>query len=573
MGRQGGKSAKIDRNMLDLVTKRNFFKFFVWAVVLIICIYSSFILSKTYIWGVAKTAISDFYTYYYIPKMVFSQFKVFPYQNFSPLYPYFFPPASLIIFKPFIYLPYFLAKALWASLNLILIFMTSFIISRIFKKYLNTYFVFLTSLILLSLSHPLQFTLSDGQFNIFLLFIIVLAFFFSQKKGMFYKVLTGLLLAVGSITKISPFLLLLYFLYKKNLKVFISGLMIILTFVLISEAVTFKNINAYYLKNVVKDVSAQTMGDGVTDQSVNGFIKKINFIKPLVVEIGKNTHIGRPQIYSFINYLVVLFMLICFIKVKKVQGEFSTILEYSLLTTIGVLGTGLAWFHQYTILVFPVLVLIFASLINKNYKFLFLSILSYLMMNSTLYLFISSKFYFLPWFLIQPVLLYGAVLMLVMSFYLLKNENKIHKIHYDGSFRYFSLVFILFFLIFSFRLLDREFFKEERDKTRISNLNYMNKKILKAYGLDSTVINLGNFSSESKDTRLYGGWANFKKENIISFYLSSLFVDPVNNSYFHYSFRSGVGGYYFSSRLESLKYTSIYGDKYEVGSYPKIKTK
>ncbi len=259
----------------NFISSKNFPRDFLKNVLVIILgIGSIYFISDSFIRAISKITISDFYTYYYIPKMVFSSARVFPYQNLTPLYPYFFPPPSIPLWYPLTLLPFAYANVVWAILNLILMILSALIISKIYEREILPHYSFTILLFLLSIFNPAMFTFRDGQLNILLLFIITAGFYLSFiKTTKTAKFSAGFLYAVGTVTKISPFLLLLYAFYKREYKVFVSGLAFILIFVVLSGFTLGDGINRYYISHVFKDISKQGGGNMIADQSLNAFIK------------------------------------------------------------------------------------------------------------------------------------------------------------------------------------------------------------------------------------------------------------------------------------------------------------
>ncbi|HQG79082.1 MAG TPA: glycosyltransferase family 87 protein, partial [bacterium] len=119
-----------------------------------------------------------------------------PYSNFTPIYPYYFPPASLIIFWPLTLIPFYMAKIIFTLFNGFLLILSIFLINKMLVGKIDIRFWLL--LLLSLLFYPLRFTFTDGQFNIVMLAIFTLGLYSLYKNK---DVLGGVSLGVGVVTK------------------------------------------------------------------------------------------------------------------------------------------------------------------------------------------------------------------------------------------------------------------------------------------------------------------------------------------------------------------------------------
>ena len=169
------------------------------TVSLILAIVCGILFGQLIIKSFTKLTLSDFHVYYYVTKVVI-KYGAHPYSNFTPIYPYYFPPASLLLFWPITLLPFYLAKILFTILNSGLLVLSIYLINKMLIGKID--YRFWLMLFLSLIFYPLRFTFADGQFNVVMLAIFTLGLYYG-----FYKnkaLLGGVSLGLGVITKISP---------------------------------------------------------------------------------------------------------------------------------------------------------------------------------------------------------------------------------------------------------------------------------------------------------------------------------------------------------------------------------
>ena len=122
--------------------------------------------------------------------------------------PQVYPPAFLFIMTPFALIPIETARFLWTTLSLIAFFLgLHLLLKRVSLK--TQIFLGLLALQLF----PVKYALAQGQVNFFVFLGFVLLYrFFTQKKDF----LAGFTLALITIMKLNPILLILYFLVLKK---------------------------------------------------------------------------------------------------------------------------------------------------------------------------------------------------------------------------------------------------------------------------------------------------------------------------------------------------------------------
>ncbi len=290
-----------------------------------------------------------------------------------------------------------MAKIIFTLFNGFLLILSIFLINKMLIRKIDIRFWLL--LLLSLLFYPLRFTFTDGQFNIVMLAIFTLGLYSLYKNK---NVLGGVSLGVGVVTKISPAIILLYGILRKKFKlVLVSGLTVI-ALSLLAEQFVKKDINYYYAKFIVKDVSSQSSGSDSTDQSLLGLIKRVSRDEKLEI---------TPVQQSLISYLIVGIsgLLFFIIDLKTKKGKYTLFIDYFILTTIGVIGTGLAWYHQYAILLLPLLgtaVLIFTHFDKKFKKERLIYIVGITLVYLSWFANLRSKNYF-PKNYYQFVMFYG----------------------------------------------------------------------------------------------------------------------------------------------------------------------
>ena len=476
--------------------------------------------------SITKLSLTDFHVYYYVPKMVITDtLPMFPYISFAPIYPYFFPPASLPFLYPLSVFPFYISKILWTVLNFTLLFGSIYLILKSFNK-LNIFYF--TLLLFLSVNfYPLTFTIRDGQFNVVLLFIFSLGLYaFVQNK---FSKFTALAIAIGVISKISPDILLAYALWKRKYKFIFYSLLGVFFFMILAEIFVQPKINYYYFRNVISKVSDQSNGLNWREQSTLALIKKINNKES--IEISKT-------IQSIISYSVVLFLLgiLILLELKNFKSKHNDFINVSILTFIGVTGTGLTWFHQYSITLLSLFVMLFLSVfyLSKYRVYFIVSFIAiYLLWAFDLERVVANFGY------LELNMFWGGWWFLINAYYLKANQ-KIVNSNFYGNFPKFQDK-IFYTISFSFFLIGLNVWninnqlKESRDQTRISNLNYIGKNLSKG-GLN---FEIGSSESTLKTNRVDRGYTLLDKESTQKALnrFSVLYLDPINNQEFKYIFK------------------------------------
>jgi hypothetical protein len=542
-------------------------KYFRSATIILLAAVSGYLAGTLILSALTTLSNSDFHVYYYIPKTVLNlRRSMHPYTNFIPLYPYFFPPASLVLFKPLLYLPFHFAKFAFTILNLGLLALSIKYILKIFgvKNLLAGILMLISALLI----YPVRFTVGNGQFNIILLFIFTYGLYAISGKGS--KKAAGFLLGLGTITKISPFLMALYAGYKKNFSTLIFCTLTILIFSGAAELLVRPGINYYYARHVVAKVSSQAHENTWTDQSLLGTLKNYQ-IDDIDDRIGAlNVEIDAEIIRSLISYAIVGFALLLFLylDLKKEKSRLDLQISYLILVSIGVVGTGLTWFHQYTILLLPLwgITLISVKYLKKPYSLAttVLAFVVYLLWSFNLRDLLGSTEGIL-----QKNMFVGAVALIAALFVL-----KIKTGWYEQSEWSLTLVqnkkvlltaaaaglITIIAAINPFELGNT--LKEARDSARVKNIKYMGQALKKG----SPNFRKGDSNSFIETENLDDGYVLFEKkeDNKVRADLSILLLDPLNNQDYNYQF-SSIGGKDFTLRakMESEKYINVYGEFYE----------
>jgi len=530
---------------------KNLFK---WVLV----ISSGFVLGQLILRSFSKLTLSDFHVYYYVGKAVL-KYGMHPYSNYTPIYPYYFPPASLLIFWPLTLIPFYLAKIIFTLINSILLFLSVFLINKVLLGKID--YRFWLMLLLSLIFYPLRFTFSDGQFNVVILAIFTLGLFALYKNK---YLIGGVSLGLGIITKISPAIIILYgILRKKIILVIVAGITVI-SLSLLAEHFVSKDINYYYAKFIVKDVSSQSKGLDATDQSLLGFIKRFDYENELEMSSITKSFVS----YSVVALLGLLFFVFDLISKK---GKYNLFIDYFILVTVGVIGTGLAWYHQYTSLILPLFgfgIIVFTRF-NKKYKYVRLG---YIIGIVLIYLFWfidirSSKL--LSEGFSQFIMFYGGVLLLIGLYTVKINQKWLveedipKKVSYDMSWK---ISLTVFFISMFFGLSPLKFFeilKENRDESRVKALDYMSGVLIKK----NVSFKVEESNSFIMSNRVGKGYIRFGKgeDSKVLDRMYILYEDPINNSTYNYRFKSHSGeDFELKAKMESKKYIDEYGSYYIV---------
>jgi hypothetical protein len=340
----------------------------------------------------------DFTVYYYGSKAFLSGAN--PYIKQADYFSnYVYPPFVLLFFVPFTYLSIVIASYVWTSVSLASFVGSVVLLLRMHKIRLFTNKALLF-VIFAMLAFPVKFTLGMGQINLFILFIFLLGvtYYLDGKKklsGVFF----GLTLAL----KFFPVILLAYFLFRKEWKVFVFSC---ITFVLLCVlALLFVGFDMYkfYILQVIPGIFSSSQ-IAYYNQALSGVIAR-QFTDILQGSILKIALSGLLVIFTF--YAIWL--------VKK-KSEFIRILEISLIMTLSLLVHSFSWQHHFVWLLLPFSVVLSKSvLITKKMYAILLSSAFFVGVN-------AKRPEFLP-LIFQSHVFFGTILLWLFLIFLLYKKS------------------------------------------------------------------------------------------------------------------------------------------------------
>lgn len=273
-----------------------------------------------------------------------------------------YPPISLVLLTPFATLPIELAEDVWTICSLSALLVSIFLLLQMSKTFSarNSFIV----VGLAMLSFPVKFNLGMGQINLLLLLLTCLAFYWYRKR---HLVLAGTALALAAALKLTPLILLFFFLKKKQWRLILScvvvfGLLNSVGVLLLGTSVTID-----YWQKIFPAIP--TVGNTIYyNQALTGWLARAQVV---------------DQLAQVINYLVLGGLLVTswFFTRAKRQSATVELSELGLLMITILVGTGLAWQHHFVALLVPFFALaIMVSKLKSSKAVYFIAIgVSYLL--------------------------------------------------------------------------------------------------------------------------------------------------------------------------------------------------
>ena len=379
--------------------------------IFIICILISIVLVPDRIVVFNRLKV-DFASFLFAGKALSQGLNIYDYkilQQFAPdqkfhVYPYLYTPVLAILIKPLISLTNIDAQNIWSIINLLFYAISIFILYKFteiynvvpkelnsgrmaflrkqelpihisfghsklrrndlkvnfwkaYKEYFinnNTWFEPIIVIFLLELILPYRYIFYLGQVDLLIMSFIILSLYFLKiKKG--YS--AGLSLSIAALLKISPAILVIYFIAKKNYKA-VAGFALgsVIIFIVSSlfggwnSWLVFFNSHLFNFANS-QNILGLTNISGIYNFSVIGTLSRLfpqNF-----------------QIDKIISYIIILSLLIIsFLKTRKCPGNHSGLLLFNLLCVISM---PFSW-RQHLIYLMPGLFLYYLDFKDYSIK-------------------------------------------------------------------------------------------------------------------------------------------------------------------------------------------------------------
>ena len=271
-----------------------------------------------------------------------------------------YPPNTLLFYFPFALFPYQFSQNFFfilSFLSLIFSFWVTFKILDIRVKKLS----FLIYILLALVSFPTRFTFGMGQNNFIVLPLILLSYYFFQNDK---KELSGMFLGLAISFKTIFAFFLLFYLLKREWKIFAYSLLTILLSVLLTGGLFGWSLYSFYLSEVIPPLLNLEGREIYYNQGIFGFISRI------VLDIGLR------RIFGFVlSALVGLTTIILSLKKR------NTIYQFSLFFISLLLIDSLSWQHHFVWLIFPFVFLSQTFLNRRERALLVLLTFSYLLVS------------------------------------------------------------------------------------------------------------------------------------------------------------------------------------------------
>ncbi len=346
-----------------MIKQKKRFKFS-FVITCLIFLVSLFLLLKALFLGLYP----DFSVYYYGSKYFISGKNA--YEMGKNLYSgYSYPPVVLLLFVPFTMLPFASAEFLWTLLNFVFLFVSLFMLAKIFSISWHSKM----SLLLMSLvfiSFPTKFTFGMGQINIFILLLMVLSLWFLKQKK---EMLSGVFLGVSLMIKFFPILLPFYFLVKKQTTIIVGLIFSIIAAVLFMLVFVPLRTNIYFINKVVPGFFSESWKLDYYSQSLSAFV-------------GRTFGIGEvgSMLKILLTIVVITIIFIAVIKNRKKNFE-SFSLQFGAIITATILTNTFSWQHHFVWLVIPFYATLFYLKKQKfSKKYFILLIASYILVSTNL---------------------------------------------------------------------------------------------------------------------------------------------------------------------------------------------
>ncbi len=252
------------------------------------------------------------------------------------------PPFYGMLFVPFVGMDGMTVLLGHRIMNTVLIAITALIWLRMWR--LPFVSLSAASLLIVFNFRPLADTLAYGQIDLVLLFLLTLALW-ALRSGR--DVAAGVLVALGTLFKIYPILLLAFFVVKghwRALAGFVAGMAVLNG---LAIAIVGWNEHVIYITQVLPNIGGTT--SWVENQTISGFLARLT-------DSPRSATIYQNEMVRLLGTLIsgAVSLAVCVLALRPASRESTGYaLQYGLFLLLMVLASPAAWMHYETLLVIP----------------------------------------------------------------------------------------------------------------------------------------------------------------------------------------------------------------------------
>jgi len=373
----------------------------------------------------------DFKSFYFAGKALSSKENIYDTQHLNRLsakenlkvrtWPYLYPPFLATLFIPLSKLPPATAFFIWKFLSIfffgLIIYLNIELLFKTFSNFKNSPQLIIVAInLLLIFVLPLRANLRLGQINIFVLFFIMLSLYYYNEDR---DIISGIFLSLAILIKGSPFILLIFFFFRKKYSLILSSLLSLIIFSLFS--LPFSGLKAWitFLQKL-QNFSPGTIIPGLFNPgifpnfSLNGLFIRI-FL----------TNLKLAKYFTIFSQIALLLILIFQTKrLKKNLSEYALLSGYFILMLI---NAPLAYQHH-LIFLFPTSAYLFSYLLSSPFKSRYFQAIFLLILHA-IFCFDFSLHYF-KWNLssfnikfLTSINLYGLLIFFIYGINLYRKQN------------------------------------------------------------------------------------------------------------------------------------------------------
>jgi hypothetical protein len=343
-------------------------------LLLLALLYASFlVVAGFHLW---EAPAPDFPSFYFAPRLVFEAgLTPYSHENWAvvytltdiPIWPFLYPPPSLLFFRLLNSFSYETAKILFLLLNhlLVLAFIVLFI-RRILRVPLAAPLGVLLAAYILNF-RPIFETLRHGQVNLIVLLLVCLTWYFLQKER--HPAFVALPLALAILLKVYPVLLIVYFLIQGRYRIFLWNL----GFLVLFSALTmpFLPVGIWtdwqtYVASGGYGVPLRGIDPAmIANQSINGFTSRFFLGRGEVLQPVFHSLLGARWVPFFLSGAVGLVSLVVASPfARKRRGRDAQNQEIALFLLTISLAAPIVWEHQ-LVGILPAILIAFCNVISS----------------------------------------------------------------------------------------------------------------------------------------------------------------------------------------------------------------